>query len=182
MSNDDRESLAQLIDRLLRERRPDRYTENGSDDDEAGPDATWLREIAEEIEPLIVEADAVKQVALTLVMQVEKRTTRRANTVLRDFSRTGQLGMFWAEDGDFPIAVITRKYEEGQKPKTIQERVALRAATADDLRAWAVEERRRAAKDFAARNEACTGAEDIAESMTEEGSVYWIDWAPRHAE
>lgn len=169
MSSEMKELRAE-INTLLRERRPDRYTVGGGDEDSE----KWLLRIAEEIEPLIPEIEAKAVLARTLVRQEEGKATRRGNQFFRYYALTGQLPLFWAEDGAWPISVIGTDPDDPSKK--IEERVALRAATRTDARAFANEERRRAAGDFASRNAACVGAEMIADG-TEAAGLYLIwDW------
>lgn len=135
-----------LIDELLAERRPDRYEVQGGDE--------WLDDIADEIEGLIPNAREIA--ARMLVRRRETQKTRSTNRLLREIHESGAFPLDWFDLLNLPIVVG-------------KERVALRAATAEDFRQFATEERRRAANDFAARNSACEGAEWIAEFMEANG-------------
>jgi hypothetical protein len=171
MSDNAMKDLRKLVNDLIRDRRPDRYTVGGVTDDEESETA-WLNAIAVEVEPLIPDAEVRTLFARTLVNQEEGKATRRANAFLRDFARTGQLPMLWAEDGDWPVSVVSAHPDD--PTKRIEERVALRAVTATDARLFANEERRRAAKDFASRNESCVGAEAAADEAERCGlSLIW---------
>ena len=55
------------------------------------------------------------------------------------------------------------------------ERVAARAATADDLESFAVEERRAAAAGFVRRNRSCEAAEWMAQEMRRQGVTFAAD-------
>lgn len=167
-------SLNVLIDELLKNGRPDRYTADTGRTEDGKLRIAFLEEIAVEIEPLIVEKDAVRALARTLVVQREVRATRSANKFLRDFAETGQLPMLWTEDGAWPLSVVT--YTTTSPIKKLEERVALRAVTVDDARLFANEERRVAAKDFAARNQTCVGAEKAANGAIEAGVLLIWDW------
>lgn len=166
MSNDDMRILKSEIGRLLAERRPDRYTVGGvSDDGES--ETAWLREIADEIAPLIPVSQAITALARNLVNQQEAGATRRANSFLRELARDGQPPLMWADEANWPISVVSR--DPDAPTKKIEERVALRAVTSHDARLFANEERRRAAADFAARNETCVGAEMCADGADAAG-------------
>jgi hypothetical protein len=105
------------------------------------------------------------------------KATSRANRLLRKIHRTGQLVLGWWGVADDPVAVITRTVESGQRPRRKDERVALRAMTPRDFRDFATEERRRAADDFGARNDTCSGAERVADWMTQAGYGHFLAWA-----
>jgi len=191
--NPDLTRLRKEIERLLAERRPDRYTIRDYATDEAEqvddlevPEATdtdeidetnWLDGIAGEVADLVPEAEVRKLYARKIVGQQEGRATRRANNLLRTIHRTGQLVLGWFGVKDDPVAVITRTAEKDKKPRVKEERVALRAMTPTDFRDFATEERRRAAGDFSARNDACSGAEWIADHMTVAGATRFETWA-----
>jgi hypothetical protein len=172
------------IDRLLHERRPDRYTVRGDDQD--SPELTsgevettnWLDQVADEVDsPAVTEA--VRQIFLrSLVGQREGQKTRKGNKALRDLDRHGvqPLTYEWVDE---PIAVVTRVIQPGERVKVIEERVALRAATPKDLRDFATEERRRAAKEFGTRNLTCENAEWLADQLVEVGAGNVRAWIER---
>lgn len=175
--------LNRKIDRLLREQRPDRYVirdtvnddEYLTDDEVEGTE--WLDAVAEEVEGDVPSEEIRRRYARSLVGQREGMATQKANGLLRKVKQDGQLPLGWMDFEDYPISVVSRIHSPGERVKIVEERVALRAVTSGDLRAFAVEERRRAARDFAARNEACEGAEWIAEQMDLAGAVAFADWA-----
>lgn len=142
------------VDQLLAERRPDRYHTDGGDE--------WLDEIADEIEMLIPEAEARAVAARQIVRRREGQKTKDSNRLMRSIHDSGQLPMDWLETLRLPIVVG-------------KERVAMRAATAVDFRAFANEERRRAANDFASRNATCEAAEWIADLMDANGFDFGSD-------
>lgn len=164
------------IDEMLRLHRPDRYTTNDEDD------AAWLDEVAEDVEGLIPEAEVRSRFARTLVRQREGQATRWANQELRkiwsSLDGDGQLPMeFWVKNVSAPIAIVQKVIFPGKKPEVLRQRVALRAATPEDLRMFAAEERRRAAQDFAAREAACSGAEWVADEMEQAGLSSFLEWS-----
>lgn len=142
------------VDRLLGERRPDRYELEGGDG--------WLDDIADEVEPLIPEAEARAIAARQMVRAREGQKTKAANRVLREVFLSGQPPLDWLDLLNLPIAVG-------------KERIALRAATADDFRSFATDERRRAAADFASRNATCEAAEWLADMMDAERATFCRD-------
>lgn len=170
------------IDRLLRERRPDRYTVRGHEDDRTDLDVdevetnAWLDAIAADVEHLIPEATMRRLYARSLVGQREGGATRNGNKALRDIDLTGQEPLTW-DWLDEPIAVVSRVIQPGGRVKVIEERVALRAANPKDLQDFATEERRRAGKDFTTRNFTCEKAEALAEQMIASGSRDLGSWA-----
>lgn len=145
-----------LIDELLAEHRPDRY-EHGSGDE-------WLDQLAEDrIASQLPEHEVRKILARDLVRRREGVKTQETNRVLRQIGETGQPPLDgWLETLNLPLAVG-------------KERVAMRAATAEDLAHFATDERRRAASDFAARNATCEAAEWMASRMQAEGVDYARD-------
>lgn len=138
-----------LIDRLLAERRPDRYEPEGGDG--------WLDSITAEVAAEISIDEARWLLAHHEVKVREGEKTKSANRLLREIGDTKQFPLDWLDSLHLPIAVG-------------KERIALRAASPKDLRDFARDERRRAASDFTARNATCEGAEWLADQI-ESGSV-----------
>lgn len=167
-------ALRAEIGRLLAERRPDRYTVGGITED-GGSETAWLRDIADEIEPLIPVAEAVQALAINLVNQQEGGATRRANAFLRELGRTGQPPMLWAEEAHWPISVVSRVDPDG-RVKKIEERVALRAVTPIDAQLFAAEEHRRNDEEYEARNATCRGAEMCADGALDRGFQTIWEW------
>lgn len=183
--NPDLTEVRRLIDGLLRARRPDRYVVRADDDDDLDLDAgevattAWLDDLAEEVEPHVPRQSAIRLFARSEVGRAEGKATRRVNDLLRRIHRSGQLPIDWLEMRNDPMAVVERLQQSGERVKVTEERVALRAVTAQDLLSFAVEERRRAGRDFAARNDACAGAEWVASQMLGIGSATFDEWASR---
>lgn len=168
-------SLNDEIDsRINSARRPDRY--NPDNDAEC----QWLDDIASEIEVLIPEKQARAIYAKDLVHRREGQAGRRTNDLHRTIFRTQQplldLELLGAQD--WPLSVAERKMTPDGL-RNVRTRVALRAATVDDLSKSAVYERREAAQDFSARNDACSGKERVADEMEEQHDPTWLDWAVR---
>jgi hypothetical protein len=182
--NPDLSKLRRLIAKLLCEQRPDRYVVSGSatGDLDIGDvqDTRWLDDIARQVAPMTPESLTQLLYARTLVGQEEGKATRLANGLLREYHRTSQLVLTWWDVKDHPVAVVNRLIVPGEPVKIIEERVALRACSSEDLRTFAREERRRASIDFSSRNDACLGAEETADEMDLAGAVLWLDWARRN--
>lgn len=184
--NPDLTRLRKEIDRLLAEKRPDRYTvrdsvtddeETDSLDVEVDEGTDWLDKIADEVADLVPDDEVRKLYARKMVGQQEGKATGRANRLLRRIHRTGQLVLGWFDVKDDPVAVITKTYQPGKRPKVLEERVALRAMTPRDFRDFAEVERKRAADDFSARNETCNGAVWVADQMSAAGATRFETWA-----
>lgn len=142
--------LNETIDDRLNLARPDRY--------EPG-DESWLQSIIDDIANEIPSYDARQRVARDIVIRREAEATKRTNRVLRDVIRSGQLPFDWFDIRRWPLGVG-------------DQRVALGACTSDDFREFANIERRRAANDFATRNESCEGAEFLAELIDDKGVTF----------
>ena len=168
--------LRKKIKALLAERRPDRYTVRGAQEDTEDTGADWLDEIAEEIADEVPDEHAKKLYARKLVGQAEGQATTSANALLRKIARDGQLVLDWFEYADLPIAVSWEEIRD-DRLTVKEERVALRAAGPDDFERWEVVERRRAGADFAARNAACDGAQLVARLMRAGGFRRFDGWA-----
>lgn len=138
-----REMIPALLDKV----RPDRYDPT---------DHTWQAKVVSRVAAEISEFEARKLAADKLVTAVEARATRRTNALLRDVFRSGQFPLDWWDAMAWPLAVSDA------------ERVALRAATTEDLRRFAQRERRSASQEFTARSDACEGAEFLANLMVKQ--------------
>lgn len=179
--SNDLTEIRRLIRTYLAEDRPDRYgtgetpVDRADEDDE--PDLgsqEWLRDIAyDKIKPLVT--DAAERLALQLVLDEERKATRATNAFFRDIARDHQLvlGYFGLESS--PISVVHRVVRDG-KLYVRTERAALRAADERDVHSSASEERRRAGRDFAARNAACDGMEWAADQMLAAGALTFDEW------
>jgi hypothetical protein len=140
------EDLNGHIDLLLARYRPDRYD---------AADKTWRDPVYAEISTLIPAAQAKAVAAQQIVDQRETQATKKANRLLRKIGQDKQWPLDWMDCGDMPISV------GGQ-------RICLRAAQAQDLVQWAIDERRDAVLDLTARHQACEGAEWLAQAMRDE--------------
>lgn len=150
------------IDALLDRARPDRYDVD---------DHAWRDPVVAAIATRIPPRQAAQVAAERLVADREGRATRSANELLRRVGKERQWPLpDMADDlADRPISVGS-------------ERVCLRAATSLDLRTWAIDERRDAAQEFAARSMACDGAEWLADEMDAKGLGQFADaYAPGNA-
>lgn len=134
------------IPTLLDHHRPDRYDPT---------DKSWQEPVVDMVASEIDELEARQLAAERIVSLAEAAATRRTNKLLREISQEGAYPLDWLTAHAWPLAV-------GES-----ERVALRAATAADYRRFAQRERRAAANDFAARNDACEGAEKMADLLDE---------------
>lgn len=143
--------LNDTIDARLAELRPDRYQPG---------DADWLDPIVHEIAGQIPADDARLRVARDVVTRREAEAMKRTNRVLRHIVQTGQFPIDWLDMQRWPLGCG-------------EWRVTLGACMALDLREFAHVERRRAAADFAARNESCQGAERLAQ-MIDDGDVLFV--------
>jgi hypothetical protein len=163
--------LNELVDRLLREQRPDRYT---SDE--------WIEPVIESIPVELIPEEDIRRFALQqFVKRRESQATRKANSLLRSIGESGQLILGWWEQSNDPISLITEIVDEEGNTTQFKERVALRAATPEDLRAWSRTERERAGADYKSRLTACDGADYIADSMTGSGVRKFAQWAQNEA-
>lgn len=149
---DDRGMNAQ-IDDLLRSTRPDRY---------AAAERDWRTTAYAVVAGQLAPEDAQLIAAKILVDKRESQATKRANKVFRTVARTKAWPVDWMELTDEPISVD-------------EDRICLRVATAEDLRRWAASERREASSDFSARNDACVGAEWMADEMASTGALTLFD-------
>jgi hypothetical protein len=147
MATLDPDHVGPWVDELLRQVRPDRY--------DAG-DCEWRDVVYQKVAELIPPEEAVAVAAKQFVDSREGRATQTANARLRWMGINRAWPVDWDDDldGHHPISV-------GSK------RITLRAAIPTDLFDWAIEERRRAGRDFAARTWACEGAEWAAEQMVQ---------------
>jgi hypothetical protein len=191
------ESHNDTIDRLLRERRPDRFVMSG-DPDERDLDrnetigAEWLDQIARDIEAELT-ADELPQVLLKSVRADvnarEGAALKIVNRELRQYHQSGQWPLFAIDEPamnghllDLPLGVVSRSQYRGEQAKVLKEHVAFRAVTSDDLRKFAQEERRRAANEFESRNQSCAGAESLADELDLAGAVTFGEWWQRPPE
>jgi hypothetical protein len=185
------ESITDTIDRLLGERRPDRFVVSG-DPEEPELDASdvirseWLDVIAHDIEAELTSGELRHELLSNIRRQVgtrEGNALRTVNDLLRKYDRTGQWPLFPIDEPamnghllNLPLGVVSRSQHPRERVKVLSEHVAFRAVTSDDLRKFAQEERRRAANDFTSRNQSCAGAETLADKMDDAGAVTFGEW------
>lgn len=145
----------QLIDDLLDMHRPERY---------ATGDRLWRAPVYADIEQRVTISEARRVAARQMVDQREGAATRQANDLLREIGRTQQWPLAWLDVARHPIAVD-------------EQRIRLDVATAKDFREWELDERRRAANEFTARNAACDGARWVADQLDVNGWLTFADGA-----
>lgn len=145
--------LNDMIDSALDAARPDRYHPG---------DADWFAAIIDIVAAEIPDDDARRKVARDIVVRREAEATKRTNKVLREIVATSQLPLDWMDLQRWPLGVG-------------EERVALGACMADDFREFANIERRRAANEFATRNESCEGAVFMADLIEDKGVTFAAD-------
>jgi hypothetical protein len=143
----DHPTARETIPELLDQHRPDRYDPTDHD---------WQAPVVALVAAELTVAEARQIAAGKLVSTAEATATRRTNRLLREVEASGTRPLDWMDAMDWPLAVSD------------SERVALRAATDDDLDKFAIRERRAAANDFAARNSSCEGAIALAEAMRDQ--------------
>jgi plasmid replication initiation protein len=148
-----REMIPALLDRY----RPDRY-------DPA--DKSWQTPVCEMVAADLDIAEALSIAASRLVSTADATATKRTNALLREIAKSGQVPLEWLDAMSWPLAVDDN------------ERVSVRAATADDFRRFANRERRAASLDFTSRNSSCEGALHVAEQMEASGAVFARDLTP----
>lgn len=189
------ENINPEIDRLLAERRPDRFVVGDSDEPEATDEAIgskWLDEIARDIEARVDPGELRRFVLSDMRARVRARegvALKSVNSLLRQYDRSGQWPLFAINEPavnghllNLPLGVVTRSHHSGEHQKVVREHVAFRAVMPDDLRKFAQEERRRTANESAARYESCNGAERLADEMDIAGAVTFGDWWQRPPE
>ena len=138
------------IDALLDRYRPDRYDRH---------DCQWRDPVVAVVAARIPIVRAQIVAAEKLVGDREAQATKSVNRLLRKVD----------QDRQWPLPDIAADLLP--RPLSINnERVRLEAASAQDFRAWAISERRDAAREASARFSACDGAEWIAEQMEGESS------------
>lgn len=137
-------SAREMIPALLDAARPDRYDPT---------DKTWMSPVVDMVADCILIEEARSIAAVRLVSVAEATATKGTNRLLREIAETGAWPLDWFDAMRWPLAV-----EAG-------ERVALRAASAEDFRKFAARERRAASLDFTSRNESCEGALFVADAM-----------------
>lgn len=160
--------LNEYIDAQLRNKRPDRYQLGDS----------WIEEVVDSIPLDMVPVDEMRRIYLReQVNRREGEATKSANRILRKWNQTGQLELHWWNSANEPLAIEYVDVDDEGEPYTKNERVALRAATPQDLRLWANSEYKAAKADFEARKSAVDGARDIAALIENGGFHNFKEWA-----
>lgn len=110
---------------------------------------------------------------LTTRIEASKRNAKK---ILSDFAETGQLALDWWETAHYllPVTTYIEDPDTGEMQKR-NERVRIGAATPDDFRAYAEEERKALAKDVEARNRNIDGATQLANEISGAGVVNYGD-------
>lgn len=137
----------QMIPELLARYRPERYDAGSTD---------WMDPVVDLLMAEIDPDEARRALALSEAKSYEASGTRSTNALLRQVATSGAWPLDWMERRNWPLAL------DGK-------RVRLGDATADDFDDFANRERRAAALDFTARDDACEGAQKIAAMIREQG-------------
>jgi len=160
--------LNQYIDERLRDYRPDRY--------QAGDE--FLDRVADSIPDTFYDVDdLLSRVKQADVKRRETKARRNANQLLREFHSTGQLELHWRTTANEPLSVTAYTVDDDGNRMKSTEYVTLRAATADDLMAWADYEESKAQEDYEARMAAVEGARQIAASIVDRKAHMFMAWA-----
>lgn len=130
-------------------------------------DISWAEDLMDEAIDLIFGDSAQIRAAVAAavtakVRSVEKRATTRANVLLREIARTGEMPLDWMDYCDLPLSIDGERFKLG-------------FCTPESFTAWELHERRQAAADFTARNEACDGAQLISGWMIAKGVLHFRD-------
>ena len=185
--------IREFINGRLYELRPDRYTKServlsnadavDTEDefadttaDDEQPDNDWMEPIYDEVSKRLPEKQARKVLAERLVRDMEGQKTQGANRLLRKIREEGQYMLGWLDLNREPVAITTRQPKWGGKVLLREERVALCKLNRDDLLAFELNERRRAAKEAKVRNDTCDAVQWILEQMVATGAVVLGDW------
>jgi hypothetical protein len=153
-------------DELLRKARDEAIIEHAPDRCSTEDAVEWMREAAADIMHLIPMREAMQRYALDTVKQGERNFLRRANNIFRKMVRDRQTTFLNFDDVPNLAIVVGSQH------------VRLRAIVPADLEVSANDERRHAAADFTAANDACTGKERLAQRMRDEGWRGWDDVPP----
>lgn len=182
-----RQEIAEIMD----EERPDRYVVEDSTTnedlweegiEECDDGVEWMDRVAESVADKIPDVDVKKRIARDEVTKIERTNLRRGTRHLRDLRDAQQLHLEAVAPLSYPVSVCHRIVKEGERPRIRRERVRIASMTSTDLRLFATEERRRAAKDFATRNETCEAAEWLADEMDEAGDRTLKGWYERQVD
>ena len=154
-------ALSHQIDTWLNEARPERYSADEKD---------WIDPVidkaAEDIHQYKSVADAVRELARRRVYVREAQATRRANRILRDIGKTGQLPLGWGEDPDWK----TFLFDIIRAPISVaRQRIRLGAATDEDWKEWELESARESDKRAIAESASREGARLLRDLMRTQG-------------
>jgi hypothetical protein len=160
-SPDDKE-LSQLIDEWLASERPERYDST---------DKEWMSAVIVKARDALKarreDDDVIAESARRLVHQREGQATKRANRVLRNISRTGQLPLDWGQGDNWRMLL----FETLSLPLAIdKKRVRFGAASASDLDQWELENAREEDKRKLAQIESRRGAKLLADWVRSQGA------------
>lgn len=148
----DMEYINGQIDRLLAERRPNRY--------QTGVEEDWLDQIGSEIAVLIPDSEVRAMLAGDLVRQRERVKVRQGNAWVREVAESGQFPLGYVE----PLPISVEKF-----------RVSLPDATALDFEQWAETELRRIKQDTETRYKTVDAIDWLREKMIAAGVEHLRD-------
>lgn len=151
----DRAAELTELQRKMDTLRPDRYKSG---------DLTWAQEVIESLaDHAEDDPELQRRTNLAYAEQVVKSWDRKAtnsvNGLLREIKRTGALPLEWMDFRRLPLSIDKEKFRLG-------------TVSPELLEQWELAERRRAASDFAARNDACDGARMLGDWITLSGSTF----------
>jgi len=184
MASEEMKAFTAEIDKLLNEKRPDRYTvsekliqSDGSDDDEQPQDTEqdrdgvgWMEEVIEMVVDIVPQDEVRQLYAERMVRSREGHKTQNGNRLIRKLADSGQHVLGWLECRRIPVAIVTRETLWGGNVRISDQRVALEALNKNDLERFEIHERRRASKDFSTRNDTCDAAQKIREMLIAVGA------------
>ena len=150
------EDLKEYVDQQLRVHRPDRYE----------PGAEWIDQVADSIPEEIFSLERARHLYLRqFARSRDGEATKRANKILRDWQKNGQLKLHWWDTANEPMAFEYTVTDEDGETHTKKIRVALRAATPQDFRAWADFEEEAANREYETRMRTVKAAREMADYL-----------------
>lgn len=152
--------LTHLIDDLLYDVRPERYSADDKD---------WMDPVITRIETELGRRrvrEVIHDIARRRVHNREAVATRKANRILRDINDTGQLPLGWGDGEDWKKLFVDTLH----CPLSIaRQRVRFGAASPQDLNQWELENARDDDKRRMAQISARAGARLVAQWALEQG-------------